>query len=285
MGLTLGCLVWALAPSWADAGQSHSFRAATNFQEAGDQVTSASSCTAARIMPSPVLSAALKQRIESELQSLCEYLARVGIKPDPRPIEIAFNPRLIDTAYYRKVGHRIEVASALAVDTEVILRQYVHFALHSVVTDEVRPVYLTRFQSIHSGLVNYFLASFHGDPVSKGIICKSTLDVSHVRRLDNDHTYRQLPSKIVWTEKRDILSRVWGGVFWDIRREVGQEKADRILLNTLRSVQRRDLQADSAARFRQELLAAGRQCDGAGHVSAIENILELRKIPTVRETE
>ncbi|MEW6350176.1 MAG: hypothetical protein AB1646_14005 [Thermodesulfobacteriota bacterium] len=242
------------------------------------QTSFAALCPEARVMPSPVLSPSLKHYIESDVKSVCEYLARVGVKPDPRPIEISFNPRLIDTAYYAGTGHRIVVATSLAVDIEVILRQYVHVALHSAVSDEARSVYVSLFPSIHSGLVNYFLASFHGYPVSRGIACKNTLDVAFIRRLDNDLAYEQLPYRVVWPEKRDILAQVWGGLFWDIRKALGQEKADKMLLAALRSLRASDFRADSAGRYPKRLLDAARLVDGGRHVAAIEKIMQRRNI-------
>jgi hypothetical protein len=249
------------------------------YSEARVASSGESSCSGVRIVPSPALTPSLKARIESELTAFCGYLARTGFTLDPRPITISFSPRLVDTAYYSAITNRVTVASSLAADTEVMLREMAHAAVWSTVKGEIRLIYASVIPSIHSGLVNYFTCGFHYSPISKGIVCKNTLDVCHISSLENDNKYEQLPRSVVWPQKRDILAQVWGAVFWDMRKSLGEEKTNRLLISTIRSLEALDLQTDFMLGFRKRLMSTAREFDRGRHVPAILAILESRQLP------
>jgi hypothetical protein len=121
------------------------------------------------------------------------------------------------------------IAKPLAVDPDVLLREYSHHVLI-----EARPKGRNEvFGSIQSGLADYLPCSFAGRPlfaakaapVFNRLFKQALFPNGYVRRMDNDVPL-DLGQTVV---AKQPMGEAWGGAFWEIRALLGAGAADPLL--------------------------------------------------------
>jgi hypothetical protein len=181
-------------------------------------------------------SAALTPHLQDQLQSTLEgfqaYLGKLGYEDRSEGVTVLIDPALKDNAHY--TNGRIVVGEPLAGDPSVVMREYAH---HALTRELPYDGFTEEEKALESGLADYFACSFADDPLmGKGII----------------HLYRSYPGYETKTAVRDlsqvlkftkgdafdfrVLGEQWGSAFWELRRQLGREAADKILFDAWESL-------------------------------------------------
>ena len=207
-----------------------------------------------RFVQSPELTTDLQAGLERTLTDYTTYLQGLGFVPPPEGVGITVETAVGDNAYYDIEQNLIRIGPALARDPDAALREFTHHALFTL--GRLREVgdLSPAGTAIESGLADYFPCSFTKDPLLGEHSAPVAFDRPFIRNLDNTLTFTSVPA-----DKRgvsQIVGEVWGGTFWDLRKLLGQERADRLLMAAWSAAEEPALDQIEPADFVQRLLRA-----------------------------
>lgn len=118
-------------------------------------------------------------------------------------------PRNLDTAW----------------DSDVIFHEYTHAVVNALVGRNQG----TTFRAINEGTADYFAASFLDDPDMAEWAARIFGErLPYLRTTNNSN---QWPRNLVGEEHVD--GNIWSGSLWDLRKALGAERANRIILNAV----------------------------------------------------
>jgi hypothetical protein len=150
--------------------------------------------------------------------------------------------------------------------SDVILREYMHHVLLGQSLGGENALSL-----LESGLASYFPCSFKGDPRFAPSISGGDWNLKNTRKI----TELDLQDTAVRFSK---AIPVWGGVFWELRENLGRDTADGLLLKTWFALASQkkltDLQIPS--RFASVLLETAGKHEAGQHSARIRSILSSR---------
>jgi hypothetical protein len=174
---------------------------------------------------SPALTPSLRKQLEASFAAFMRYLTSIGFAPNDR-VQIRVDPKTETNAYFVPGDNRIVIGEALARDTHVVYRTYTHYALSTFIKLSEPAA------AVESGLADYFTCSFSDNPLfgeesARVLKLKGVWNKAYLRTLDNARKFSELGPK---PESHDA-GEVWGAAFWDIRRALGREAADKLLFS------------------------------------------------------
>jgi type II secretory pathway pseudopilin PulG len=123
------------------------------------------------------------------------------------------------------------------------------------------------YYAVGSGMATYFVCSFGNTPVFAGNDPDVKSDLKNNRKLQ--HSTDDLSAE-------DIGSNAWGGAFWQLREEIGQASADKLLANAWASWRPVNPKADLFLQFVQQLIAIDESQSGSQHIRSIQSIFRQR---------
>jgi hypothetical protein len=185
-------------------------------------------------VPSPGLTPQLRVKLQSALEGFQSYCRSIGLHPKAGEVHLRIErdleKHMHTDAYYDASKSEMIVDASKANDPSFALREYMHrtlypgdfFAGPATNLPHVRSD-SAEWVAIESGLASYLPASF--------------LNTSHAA-FDDLSQVEQIPSErsnigmaTVWG------SRVWGSAFWELRRTIGQENCDKLLVRFWNSLE------------------------------------------------
>jgi uncharacterized protein YoxC len=220
----------------------------------------------------------LKKRLESTLRQYQEFFKSLGYKPetDHVVVDIRADPVPGAISYYEPSTHTLTIDKTYANDTDMLLREYSHHVLYSG-TDIKIPTNVVEtwaFIAIESGLANYFACSFKGSP-SFGETTAMILKMpANSWSLQNQRRITELKPQAY-----SILSdggQIWGGAFWDLRQDLGQEVADKLLYRAWFSLSPSDVKSNDPSVFVRKILDADHTPEAAKHKEQIRMVFANR---------
>ena len=159
------------------------------------------------------------------------------------------------------------MSKSLAIDQEVLFREYAHHVLITLV-----PYWGQVYREIESGLADYFPCSFMNDPVLAEIAAKTVFNQDYIRNLDNNFKFSDFSPNAPYQHRGGI----WGGAFWEIRQLLKPEVADRLLFSTWKTVTSNENLNDQGENFVSILLEQAKSVEGGKYTTQIRSIFEAR---------
>jgi hypothetical protein len=165
---------------------------------------------------------ALEAKLSAALVRFAAYLRGIDPALDVPPPSVRLRKGLGNAQYDGSVNE-IQLDPDFAVDDYVVVREYAH---HVLLTSG--PPWDERAAGLESGLADYLVASYGGDPVLGPELAKAMqLETPYLRTLDNDRSY-------VEGQVSQQEGEVWGAAFWEMRERDGQAATDRALVDAWR---------------------------------------------------
>jgi hypothetical protein len=172
----------------------------------------------------------LEQELTAAVLAFAAYLRRVEPTFSVPPPSVHLRSGL-DNAQY--VDQRIELDPEFAEDEYAVQREYAHHVLRTV---HGFPLWDTAsgFAGLESGLVDYLIASYTGDPGLGQVLARlfrrrwgDAYDKSYIRNLANDVVLH--PDVLGGPQEE---GEIWGAAFWELRAWLGQTQVDQLLVKT-----------------------------------------------------
>lgn len=164
---------------------------------------------------SPALRPSLKANLEALLQQFQKYCRGIGLSIRPGTVKVHIYPTELPehgkAAYYDPATSEIQVLSDFADDPSVVLREYMHRQLSLVAVKSVD------LRAVEAGLSCYYPASFRDVALCGG------WDLNNMDSYEH-HRSENPELAVVWGVN------VWGGLFWEMRKVLGHEKCDEVLV-------------------------------------------------------
>jgi hypothetical protein len=160
-------------------------------------------------------------------------------------------------AHYDPDIHRMVVDAQHANDQDVILREYMHYVLQNLGRENA-------FSLLETGLASYFPCSFKGDPLfAPSVSTRGEWNIKNTRKITELAPVKAIP--------------VWGGVFWELRENLGRDTADGLLLKTWIALASQKLtDQQTPGRFASKLLGIDGKHEAGQHSARIRSILSSR---------
>jgi hypothetical protein len=191
----------------------------------------------------------------------------VTVKPDP---DAEAN------AYYEPATGEIHIDTKIAADPSVAPQAYAVYALH--IEPGARDLDSRQYGVLNEALAYYFSASFLDDP-KWGKVMAATLRMPqpYMRNLDNQLSFLEVANGT----KDDVLalSDIWGGLFWDLRKRLGREQADPLLVRAWQALGRETRSNRIFETFLREILAARHSLGPEAAEKVVTAMRERRFIP------
>jgi hypothetical protein len=212
-----------------------------------------------------------------------DYVEKLGYTPKTPLINV--NTKLDISgalSYYDSQSNTIFVLADIIADQFPILREYSHHILYSSLSFDAlsseRPAVVS-LVPIEFGLANYFPASFLNDPHLGALAARSLKSgTPYLFNLDNSDRV----STLVITDYAvaTSLQNAWGGLFWEIRQRLVQQKlgqltADKLLYDTW-CAQPDESNSAVGRRFVANLLSEAQSQLGKTGRTTVEEILLRR---------
>ncbi len=226
--------------------------------------------------PSEDLSPELQSTLESSFSTLKSYLRKLGFPTEGGQIKIKVGTDFMqDNAYYEEAENRIVLGKNMVDDVEVLLRVYVHNILATSAkkllgkTIIENPVY----RAVEIGLADYFTCSFTGDPLLGEISARKNGRQS-IRNLKNNRRFSEVSVATSPTYIWDVCE-IWGGVFWNIRQELGKDDADKLIYTTWSGLKSTKALGNFGESFAKALLETANSSMNREQVLKIQTVFKL----------
>jgi hypothetical protein len=224
--------------------------------------------------PSDALNDGMRQSLDNLLQGYIARLDSLGFPAGERVSIKVQSTGSNPNAYYMK--NAIVIDPKLAVDRSVPLREYGHHVLTAGRDIEWRGFYA----AVESGLADYLACSYLDNPRLGEAIAKLLSDKPFIRNLDNDQSFADFAKGV----SRDDLdapykgAEVWGGLFWNLRTELGRDSADALVASAWLATKWPEAEDQKSSAFAAALLAAAAQKTPASAAS-VRKIMTVRRFP------
>jgi hypothetical protein len=231
---------------------------AARLDELGSQVDQIGRKVGVTFKSSPDLTQAVQSQLQQTLDAYQTYLERLGVRMREGRISLEVGGDNISNAYYVIHENKIVIGRKFLDDRHVILREYTHHVLCSTVDCRGN-----RFQeSFESAMADYLPCSFLDDPkLAQRMAQALQLPAGYIRNLDN--AMRLDAGALAKYQVPHQMGEALGGAFWEVRRLIGKERADRALFEIWLSFKGADAKAFSASELGRRILAQVQQHDGA----------------------
>ena len=180
---------------------------------------------------------ATRSALENALAGFAKHMVDVGFKPNAKPVSVVIGPDDMlpgAFAYYESDKRRIVLSPCAAGETGMVFREYGHEVMPRTLRFDMDAANDMGLNAIETGLVSYFACSYQNDPTLGRPRPQSTPPGANTEPIVNLENKRTLADAASLTasdfQKMYGLGDAWGGLFWDIRKAVGRELADPIIL-------------------------------------------------------
>jgi len=220
--------------------------------------------------PSAALTPDLQQQLQTSLSHFYEYLKTLGFEPDKGRPEVAIQSNY-DNAHYDGRQNLIVIGERLAADVDVALREFTHHVLGAFAPETYQNPKDT-YRAIESGLADYFPCSFTGNALM-GEQAGRLFGKPYLRNLDNERRFTEVTPD---TPGPQDEGEVWAGAFWQIRKLLQQEVADRLLFSTWRTQSPADISRDDPKVFVRGLMNEAQHSADNDDATTIQSIFQHR---------
>jgi hypothetical protein len=184
------------------------------------------------------LSGELKSKLESALGEYQQYLAKIGFTPanEGTKVRIKINRDDVSDAYFSFADNQLVVSPNLASEPEYILAEYNWNVLNQTNPQASQGLLNgTQGAGFEHGLKYYLLCSYQNQPlvgrnyyklIGEEELAKTS---PYLFNLDQEKKFtKDDPDSL----EPHHLGEIWGSAFFDVRKLLTPERADRLLLET-----------------------------------------------------
>src|SRR5215472_3889734 len=239
--------------------------------------------------PSRALTPELQKSLTTSLRAFQQYAKGLGFVMGTDVVQVRIVPGSDTSAggkegwlsYYEDATHSMVTASDYADDTNMVLREYAHHVLLQMNHDpEVwrRPDY----RAIESGLASYLPCSFGDHPAVGDKSAAAMKGEFRPQSLLNVRRVQEIDLGAEGSVQRDG-SEIWGGTFWEIRKSIGRDAADRLLVKTWTMLVSSKEPNDAYPNFARTILSADRSLNGGANVGTLTQILARRGVQNLSD--
>jgi len=223
--------------------------------------------------PSSSLTPELQRRLELAISSFRTYLSQLGFVP-PAEVRVRMQPGSRNAFYGDDC---IVIDPDLANDPDIAFREYTH---HALLGEVPYGNWSSNIRQIESGLADYFPCSFNNHSrLAERSAPVFGLGTPYIRELDNALNFssggntNEPGAEMAAPQK---VGEVWGGAFWNIRRILGQQLADQLLLTSWMSLEFGDFENNNRSDFVRVILRTATAAGAAERIGTIQSIFEAR---------
>lgn len=188
---------------------------------------------------------ATKAGLASALSGFRAHMVEIGFAADAPTLPIEIDPKnMVSNAYsyYDKKRQRIVLSSCAAGDTGMVFHEYGHYVLEHLLGFDEYKANDRGLDAVELGLASYFACSYQNDPVlgrpqAQAGAAQPAADAEPLIDLENRRMLADAGSIAADDfQKLQELADAWGGLFWQIRKAIGPQLADRAMLAAWRSL-------------------------------------------------
>lgn len=224
--------------------------------------------------PSAALTPGIRSSLEDSFASFSSYLANLGFRPKKGRVRVAIDPKYDQNAMYISAENRIIIGPSMSRERQAV---YYIYAVHALGGSGVTGSSQAS-SALQSGLADYLACSFSNNPLLGEEYAKAVggkvpgSGKPYLRNLKNNRMF----SKSKEIEIHDE-GEVWGGAFWELRDQIGQRAADRLLFSTWSALRPQELSDNNVAiSFVKKLLDIDSSSEGGKHANQIRSVFERR---------
>jgi hypothetical protein len=171
-------------------------------------------------VPSASLTPQLKAKLQAALEGFRNYCRSIGFRQQPGEVKLRLEENLekdkFTAAYYDPGTSQMIVDAGRASDPSFALREYMHRTLYQKQGLEPTANHPAEWYAIESGLASYLPSSFQDSPHA------AFYDLTQVVQLPEQRS--DLGIAMGWGVQ------VWGSAFWEIRKAMGRDDCDKLLV-------------------------------------------------------
>jgi hypothetical protein len=228
------------------------------------------------IRPSAALTPDVKQQLQDSLYGFYEYFKALGYEPGESPPEVTTQSNY-PNAHYDGSQNLIVIGESLLGDVDVALREYAHHVLTAIVPLREYGAIRQQYRAIESGLADYFPCSFTNDALMGEQAGQVLIGKPYIRNLDNERKFTEVPSEGDAREiAPQVVGEIWGGAFWEMRKLLQQEVADRLLFSAWNGQSLADITKDDPKLFVSNLIDEARQSADGSAVDTVRSVFQRR---------
>jgi len=183
---------------------------------------------------SALLTGDLQAKLQTALASYETYLARLGYEVGKQRIKVRIDEGDFNNAFFD--NESVVIGRNLASDPEYALSEYTWQVLKQSNPEAFQVLWdspSNHPQAFGQGLKFYFVCSHRDDPyVGRNFYRLSGSPDEHKGYLFNLNEQRQFDPKKEGDKEPHKLGEIWGAAMWELRKRLGQEKADRLMMET-----------------------------------------------------
>jgi hypothetical protein len=228
-----------------------------------------------RFKASPSLTPALKQSLNQSLKDYYDYLKTVGLSLTIRPPTVVIDAKDVNAYYVPAPKNRIVIHPDLAPYPDAPLREFTHHVLSSL-----KPAWkkgAPDVAGLESGLADYLPSSF----LDRSDFGRDIWPIfqRHIpglptpsRDVNNQRSFSEISMN---EDEHHKYGTVWGGAYWELRRVLGRQTIDKLLLAAWSEF---DLaaSADDITVFPRELLHQDAVLEAGTHSPKIRDVFQSR---------
>jgi hypothetical protein len=204
--------------------------------------------------PSSSITSESKAQLQTAFKKFQEFLQALGYQgwSDHVVIDIPEKMTKDAFAYYDPGNQTMVIDRRYASDPDLLYHEYMH---HVLIFRAPNPGDAWTYYSIEAGLANYFPCSFNNNPRLSEVTAALTGGNFPKIDLNESRSFRGLrPGMDVIM----VLAEAWGGAFWEIRRALKQEIADKILFEAWFNLSPDEVRGNRGEAFVRRIIEADR---------------------------
>jgi hypothetical protein len=247
--------------------------------KAGDTGPSLPAVQGVEFSRSGALTADLQARLQRELLGYQTYLGGLGYDPGKARdrVVVRVEDSLEGNAYFDSTS--VVVDAHLARDPDYVLSEYTWYVLKEL-NQETYQAFATALQlrGFGQGLKFYFTCSYRND----ALVGKNYYSLIHITAPPGSQGYLfnldQRPKFDKTEQEEHKLGEIWGSAFWELRKQLGPEKADKIVMTAWKQLKPTTADLDKLSSFVNVIVEASKPIAPDTDPQRVRQVFEERNL-------
>lgn len=232
------------------------------------------------------LTETLQAKLEDALADFQSYFEKIGYRPaeGAQKVGVRIDEEIKDNAYFDKKD--IVLGEDLASNPEFLTTEYAWIVFQGAnpkAFDRIWNAPSIQANAFLQGLKLYFVCSYKDEPHFGRDYYRLIGRPEEAEKkpflfnLENDRAFKPGDTSPESTEPHQ-LGEIWGGSFWDLRKALGREKADRLLFEAWKGVHLPETGDIGSGFFFDAIEEADKSLNSGNNAAKIREIFDRRKL-------